>query len=115
MHELSLSEALFDQIDFAISAHAKAVVRLVRVRVGELAGLEPELFRTAFEVTRSDRGHARAELELVYEAAMWMCGDCQAELVRGEELRCAVCGGQARLSKGADLILERVEMEVPDV
>ncbi len=115
MHELSLSEALFDQIDRAVASHGKAVVRLVRVRVGELAGLEPELFRTAFEVTRSDRCHPQAELELVYEAAVWTCVDCQAEVARGAELRCVVCGGQARLGKGADLILERLEVEVPDV
>ncbi len=115
MHELSLCEALFEQVDAAIAAQSRAVVRLVRVRVGELAGLEPELFRTAFEVTRAERGHALAELELVYEAAVWTCVDCRAEVGRGGALRCAVCGGPARLSKGADLILERVEMEVPDV
>lgn len=115
MHELSLSEALFDQIDGSLVAHPVAVVRLVRVRVGELAGLEPELFRTAFEVSRERRGHAHAELELVFEPAVWSCRGCGLTLARGEALRCPICDGEARLTKGGDLVLERLELEVPDV
>ncbi len=115
MHELSLCEALFDQIDAAVASQRSPVVRLVRLRVGELAGLEPELFRSAFEVTRGDRGHAAAELVIAFEAAVWACRACGAEVARGEALRCAACGGEARLARGGDMVLERIELEVPDV
>ena len=115
MHELSLCEALFDQIDAAVASQTAPVVRLVRLRVGELAGLEPELFRTAFEVTRADRGHASAELVIAFAAAAWACRACGAEIARGEALRCAVCGGEARLARGGDVVLERIELEVPGV
>lgn len=115
MHELSLCEALFDQIDAAVASQTSPVVRLVRLRVGALAGLEPELFRSAFEVTRADRGHASAELVITFETALWTCRACGAEIPRGEALRCAACGGEARLAKGGDMVLERIELEVPDV
>lgn len=115
MHELSLCEALFDQIDAAVASQTSPVVRLVRLRVGELAGLEPELFRSAFEVTRADRGHPSAELVITFETALWTCRACGAEIARGEALRCAACGGDARLAKGGDMVLERIELEVPDV
>ncbi|MFO0746258.1 MAG: hydrogenase maturation nickel metallochaperone HypA [Myxococcota bacterium] len=119
MHELSLSEALLDQIDDVVRARphgrdGRVAVRLVRMRVGALAGLEPELFRTAFETTRALRGHGAAELELVFEPALWRCRGCGEALAEGADLRCA-CGGEARLERGGDLVLERLELEEPDV
>lgn len=84
MHEVSLVHALFDQVDRAVAAHTPADVRLVRVRIGDRAGVEPELFVTAFEGVRSERGYAAAALEL-----------CQVS--------------------GPELVLERLELEVPDV
>jgi hydrogenase nickel incorporation protein HypA/HybF len=87
----------------------------VHVRVGELAGLEPELFKTAFETFRETRSCARAELALVAEAAEWRCKTCDAVVPRGEALTCPRCGGDARLARGGDVFLDRLELEVPDV
>ena len=84
MHELSLVHALFDQVDRALAAHPAAALVQVIVRIGTMAGVECELFRTAFDGTKAERGYARAGLELV-------------------------------AADGADLILERMELEVRDV
>lgn len=65
MHEVSLVHALFDQADRAVGRHAPGDVRLVRVRVGAMSGVEPELFVTAFDGVRAERGYAAAELEIV--------------------------------------------------
>lgn len=65
MHEVSLVHSLFDQADRAIGAHDAAQVKQVRVRVGEMSGVEPELFETAFAGVRAERGYVSAELELV--------------------------------------------------
>ena len=65
MHEVSLVHALFDQADRAMGRHAPRDVRLVRVRVGAMSGVEPELFATAFDGVRAERGYVAAELELV--------------------------------------------------
>ena len=67
MHEASLVDALFDQVDAAMAAHRSGRVRVLRVSIGELAGVEPELFRIAFEVLREERGYERAALELVHD------------------------------------------------
>jgi hydrogenase nickel incorporation protein HypA/HybF len=82
MHEVSLVHALFDQADRAVRSHAPRDVRLVRVRIGAMSGVEPELFVTAFDGVRTERGYAAAELEVVH-------------------------------APGVDLILERIELEVP--
>lgn len=115
MHEVSLVHALFDQTDRAIAPHASRAVRLVKVRIGELAGVEPELFQTAFEGCRSERGYASAALEIVLEAAAWHCRCCGATVVGEGPLRCGACDGEARLTAGGDLMLDRVELEVSDV
>lgn len=115
MHEASLVSALFDQIDRAIAPHPGAAVRRVHLRVGELAGVEPELLRVAYETLREHRSCAEAPLQLVTEAAEWRCAGCGAELPRGGFLQCEACGGAAKLARGGEVFLDRLELEVPDV
>ncbi len=115
MHEASLVSALCDQIDRSIAPHPGAIVRVVHVRVGELAGVEPELFKTAFELLREARSCKGAALVVVAVPAEWRCRACDAALPRGGILECAACGGEARLAQGGDVFLDRLELEVPDV
>lgn len=115
MHEVSLVHALFDQTDRAIGQHPRAAVRQVTLRIGELAGVERELFRTAFEGCKSERGYAVASLDIIEEHAVWSCADCGARVTPEGPLRCAACDGPVQLSAGGDLILQRVELEVTDV
>ncbi|CAN5921997.1 hypothetical protein BH11MYX4_BH11MYX4_27900 [soil metagenome] len=115
MHEVSLVDALFDQADRAITPHPPGAVRQLTVRIGELAGVDCELFRTAFDGCRAERGYASAALSIVEEKAAWRCAACGAAVAPGGPLRCAVCDGEARLSAGGELILDRVELEVVDV
>jgi hydrogenase nickel incorporation protein HypA/HybF len=115
MHEVSLVQALFDQADHAIGSHPSAAVRQVSVRIGQLAGVEEELFRTAFEGCKRDRGYSNATLQVTLEPAVWSCRACSAPASTAEPLRCPVCGGAPELSAGSELILQRLELEVHDV
>lgn len=115
MHEVSLVHALFDQVDRAIAPHPAAAVRVLTVRVGDRAGVERELFETAFALCREERGYGAAALSLVEERAVFRCRSCGATVAEGGPLRCARCDGDARLVAGDALVLERVELEVRDV
>jgi hydrogenase nickel incorporation protein HypA/HybF len=115
MHEVSLVESLFDQADRAIAPHGGAAVRQVTVRIGKLAGVECELFRTAFEGCKADRGYADAALEIIEESAAWVCGECGAAVPEGGPLRCGRCEGVPTLCAGGELILQRLELEMADV
>ena len=73
MHEVSLVESLLDQLDAlrdrtAGRPAAKAVC-LVRVRVGAGSGVEPTLFRTAYEACRG----ARAATSESCTTRRWRC------------------------------------------
>ncbi|HEX7623183.1 MAG TPA: hydrogenase maturation nickel metallochaperone HypA [Anaeromyxobacteraceae bacterium] len=114
MHEYSLVEALMRRVeDEAQRRHALAIHGL-KVSLGELAGVDPELFRTAFETFREGTPCEKASLELVRHPARWSCPKCARTFARGELLRCEACGEPARLDPNSDaLILESVDMEVP--
>jgi Zn finger protein HypA/HybF involved in hydrogenase expression len=113
MHEVSLVHALFDEVDGHVAAHPGSRVRRVRVRIGDAAGVEPELFRTAFDGTRDERGHGAADLVITTEAEAWACGGCGAAVPTGGPLVCPACGAPARLVRGDALFLDHLELEVP--
>ncbi len=84
MHEYSIVGALIERVEREAAArHATRVVR-VHVRLGEFAGVEPELLVTAYDTFRERTVCEGAPLVL--------------DRVPGD-----------------DLILQRIEMEVPDV
>ena len=65
MHEYSLVQAMFDQIGAVAEAQRAVAVHRVRVRIGGRAGVEPALFRTAYDVYRVKTLCAAAPLEIV--------------------------------------------------
>ena len=115
MHEYSIIAALIDRVQRELDARSGAVARKLRVRIGDQSGVDPDLLRTAFATFRERSACAEAELELVQVQAVWRCSFCDRPISAGAVLRCPGCGRPARLTSGDDIILERIEMEVPDV
>jgi hydrogenase nickel incorporation protein HypA/HybF len=112
MHEYSIVAALVETVG-AIAHDRGGVARRVHVRVGELAGVDRALLETAYDVFRERTACAGAELVVHPALARWECPRCGGEIDRGRILRCPGCGAAARLVAGDDLVLERVELEVP--
>ena len=115
MHEYSIAGALLDRIEDELRRHAGAEVLRVRVRVGELSGVDGDLLQSAWSLAREGTACARAELELAGEAARGVCPRCQDGIRAGTALRCPRCEVPARLASGDALLLEQIEMEVSDV
>lgn len=119
MHEVSLVEALFDQLDTvrlrAPGAPPAASVRRVNVRVGAASGVEPLLFETAFTACGPARGYGTAELALALEPESWVCPACATPRDAEGTLFCPRCAAELTLVAGDGIFLDRVELEVPDV
>jgi Zn finger protein HypA/HybF involved in hydrogenase expression len=119
MHEVSLVESLLDQLDALRGGTAghppPTAVCLVRVRIGADSGVEPTLFRTAYEACRGARGYTAATLELDFEPECWVCPVCDSSVGAEGPLSCADCDSARVLRAGGGIFLDRVEMEVPDV
>ena len=113
MHEYSIVQALVERVDAeARVRHATAVHRLL-VRIGELSGVEVDLLATAYETFRERTICERAELNLRFVPARWECPSCRGTIGRGDVLTCPACAVAARLVEGDEIMLDRIEMEVP--
>ncbi len=114
MHEYSLVEALVRRVEEEAGRRHALAVHGLRVTIGELAGVDPELFRTAYETFRAGTVCERATLELVPHPARWSCPSCGRSFSRGDVLRCGACDRPARMDERSDaLLLEAIDMEVP--
>ena len=115
MHEVSLVQAMMEKVDEQARAHHATAVHKVQVRIGRLAGVEADLFASAFELLSPGTLCEDAELVLLREEGEWHCDACGHVLPPDGVLTCPQCEWPARLARGGDLVLERIEMEVPHV
>lgn len=113
MHELSVAQALVEQVDAVIRAHDATRASLIRVRIGPLAGIVPELLASAFPLAAAGSRMEHAELALVAAPIRVSCEHCGAETEAAmNRLLCAECGDwHTRIVSGDELLLESVELE----
>jgi len=111
MHEYSIVQALMAQVEAEARKHKAISVERIELKIGELSGVEVELFRTAFETFRDRSICAHAQLEIEIVPATWTCPTCKDILEAGARLQCPECRQPARLSSGGEILLQRIEME----
>ena len=112
MHEYSIIQSLLGQVERHARAHRATAVLKLHVSIGELSGGEVPLLETAYETFRERTLCARAPMEVHPVAAEWACPACSRSIPRGATLRCPDCGRPARLTRGDEIVLDRIEMEV---
>lgn len=113
MHEYSIVQALMARVAAEAAARGAVGVHRLEVRIGELAGVERELLATAFSLFREGTVCDGAELRIRPVPARWACSRCGSGISPGSLLRCDVCASPARLVEGDEIVLDRIEMEVP--
>ena len=115
MHEYSIVASLIDRVQQEATTHGGVRVHRLHVKIGELAGVEIDLLKTAFDTFRERTICDGAELTINTVAPAWACPSCKHEVEPGSILRCKECGHAARMIQGDEIILERIEMEAPNV
>jgi hydrogenase nickel incorporation protein HypA/HybF len=113
MHEYSIVQALVDRVDAEMKNHGATSVQRLSIRIGELSGVDPDLFTTAYNTFRERTICEDAELYLTIVPALWICEGCGQRIAAGKPLRCDLCGSPAKLAEGDEITLDRIEMEVP--
>ncbi len=113
MHEASLVQSLLDQVAALLHEHSAQRVQTIRVSVGEFAGVEPELFRSAYDLLVDQTPVQGAQLELRTVPLRARCDACGQEFaVHQFRFQCPACDGrQVRTIQGEDLLLESVTLE----
>jgi len=115
MHEYSLVQGMMEIVAREAGARRAVAVHRLQVRLGRFSGVEADLFATAFAMLRPGTLCEKAELVLLGWEGECRCDVCGRVLPPDDALACAQCGWPARFAGGDELILERVEMEVPHV
>lgn len=112
MHEMSICQALMDQVERIAGQQSASRVDSIVLSIGPLAGVEPDLLSRAFEIARLHTVAENAELEIKTGPVVVECRSCSAS---GEaevnRLLCPACGDwQVNLIQGDELLLLRVEV-----
>jgi hydrogenase nickel incorporation protein HypA/HybF len=94
-------------------SHSAETVACITVRIGPLAGVEPKLLQSAFDISRIGTVAEQAELLLEEQPIRVACNVCMLESdATTDNLTCRHCGAwNTRMVSGDELILARVELE----
>ena len=112
MHELSLMGAVRDQALAAAAAAGADRIEAITLRVGELAGVDPEALHFAFPVVMQGTIAEGALLRIEKETAVCACADCGRDFAaRDGCCDCPHCGSISRqLLSGRDLQLVALDV-----
>ena len=114
MHEMGIANSILEGVAAELRRRPGSHAVKVGVRIGELAGVDPDALSFAFEALTLDTELAGLALDVDYVAPRSRCRECSREFdVRNWELACPACG-----SSNADRIsgdeLEFTYLEIED-
>lgn len=112
MHELSICQALIEQVESIARAHSANQVESIVLRVGPLSGVVKDLLHHAYPVASSGTVAEGAELTIEELPIVVACTTCGAQTEAfANRLICGACGDwHTRLVSGDELLLARVEL-----
>lgn len=116
MHELSLVAGLFDTLEETAREHRAGKITLVRLKIGKLSGIVPDLLESAFDVYKKGTIAGEARLEIEEVPVRVRCRECGGERLDAEgDFSCLACGGRnVEILEGRELVVERIELETDD-
>lgn len=114
MHELSIAEAILQQVDEVVrqSGQAGRVTR-VELSIGVLSGVCVDSVRFALGLLTEGTELAQTEFRIRQPGAECVCGECgQRTPIDDLVMACPQCGSsEIAIQGGRDLLLESVELE----
>lgn len=118
MHEMGIAMSLYEACRKEVEKYGPGHLQKIRVAVGELAAIDPELLRFAWEAT-VEGPDGKCALEIDWKPAIQRCLVCQAIKPRPENswlVVCPDCGSPLRVEGGDELdLLEITYLSDSDV
>jgi hydrogenase nickel incorporation protein HypA/HybF len=114
MHELSIVEALIDQVAQELDrAGQQGRVLRLDVSIGRLSGVHPDSVRFAFELLRPGTILDKAEIVIQEPKPVCHCHACGARTeIDDLVVECPGCHADAiTIEGGRDMILQSIEIE----
>jgi hydrogenase nickel incorporation protein HypA/HybF len=114
MHELSIVASLFDILNEKAKEQKAKKITKVKLKVGMLSGVVPELLESAFEIYKKDTIASDAKLEIETTSIKAKCKKCGFEFSPEDfTIICPTCCSyQVKILSGEELLLEKMELEI---
>jgi len=116
VHELSIVASLFEILEDKAREQKADRITGVKLRVGRLSGVVPELLESAFDAYKKGTLAEGARLEIEVAPLDFRCRACGGTAFREEPgVSCAACGSSdVELVGGMDVTIEKFEAEIED-
>jgi len=112
MHEISLCENVVQVIEDHARVQGFRRVRLVKLEIGRLAGVEIEAMRFGFDAVVKDTVADGARLEIIEVPGVAWCPHCQRQVGVLQRYDACPCCGHVPLELTAGDEMRIVELEV---
>jgi hydrogenase nickel incorporation protein HypA/HybF len=112
MHELSVCQAMLDQVERLALEHGALYAEAIDVEIGTLSGIDPILLANAFLVMREGTRASSAILNALAVQTCVLCIQCGARThTLPNRLVCGTCSGfRVLVIEGAELRLRNVKL-----
>jgi hydrogenase nickel incorporation protein HypA/HybF len=113
MHEMGIANSVLESVRIEARRFPGRHICKVGLRIGELAGVDPEAVRFCFEALVRDTDLEPLALDVDYRSRRHECQTCGRSFVAAlEDLSCPHCGGlDSRFVGGDELELAYLEVE----
>jgi hydrogenase nickel incorporation protein HypA/HybF len=114
MHELSIVEALIDQVGRELEqAHERGRVQRVELSIGRLSGVNCDSVRFAFQLLSPGTLMENSEIVIQQRKAVCHCQTCNARTeIDDLVVRCPQCqSNEISIEGGRELLLQSIEIE----
>jgi len=117
MHEMGIAVEIYRVCRATVEQHGGGRIHAVRLAIGELAAVEPDLLSFAWEAVVHDGPDAGSRLEVNWCPAEQLCTQCGDSVDRSEGswMRiCPDCGTPLQVRGGTELDVLDVVIEADD-
>lgn len=113
MHELSITESILNIAKSEAQKYNANKVINIKIKVGELSGVVPELMQEYFNIVSKDTVVDGAELIIEKVPIVIKCLDCNYEsLINKMKMRCPKCeGSNFKMISGKEFYVDSMEVE----
>lgn len=111
MHETSIAASILESVQAILIEHPRRRLESVKVAVGELSSVEPDLLAFAWEAIVSESPFADVRLEIEWCPARIYCSTCgqHKHRVEGSWFRiCSDCGNPVQTTGGDELDIVQI-------
>lgn len=116
MHEMGIASSILDGVAAELRRRPGSRATKVGVRIGEMAGVDPDALKFAFEALTLDTPLQGLLLDIEYRIRRHRCCECNEVFeVRDFELECPGCGSlNSKCICGDELEFSYLEVEEDD-